>query len=288
MAFCDLRPVRISDEAAGYTYVIGDVFAVYMFGVERPVVYSWDMLESVTVNRKGMIFATEDTTYTISLKMFPHSDDYFRALAIVECARRNDAFVYHHEKRMYPLKDKYVEIAAGKDAYFGEMEMDENDAAATFIMLMNFRLIKILWLVAIFIMLVIFGALHLFVGITRDNLLYFIPISFAGGGIVTLLVYIICHSIARGKFKALADSDLAVQEAVTFVVSKYGFACCESSIYDGRELVPWSEVDYFIESDKMFILYRSGAAIAYIPKRAFDKKYIGGIADIIALNVEQR
>ena len=51
MAFCDLKPVRVYDDSAGVTYYIGDVFAVYAFGAERPVVYSWDMIESVSVTR---------------------------------------------------------------------------------------------------------------------------------------------------------------------------------------------------------------------------------------------
>lgn len=288
MAFCDLKPVRVFDEPSGCTYIIGEVFAVYSFGMDRPIVYSWDMVQSVTVTRKGMSFSAGTQEYKLDNKQFSVSDDYFRALAIVECAQKKADFHYIHEKRMFPLKSSYIEISPEKDAYFGQGEIDDNDAAATFIMLMNFRLVKVLWLIDILVTLIIFGGLHFVVGINRDNLLYFIPISVIGGGIITLIVYIICHSIAKGKFRAIADCDPATQEVISFVVSKYGFAACESCIYGGRDLVPWNAVDYFIESDKMFIFYKDNNAIVYIPKKAFDKKYIGGIADIIALNVEQR
>ena len=47
-------------------------------------------------------------------------------------------------------------------------------------------------------------------------------------------------------------------------------------------------MDYFIESNKMFIFYKDNKAAVYIPKKAFDKKYYGGIADMIALHLEQK
>lgn len=288
MAFCDLSPVRVFDESSGTTYIIGDVFAVYSFGAELPVVYSWDMMSSVSVSRKCMELSARDKVFKIDNKLFSVSEDYFRALAIIECAQGRYEFPYTHEKRMFPLKSAYKETSPGKEAYFGEGEIDENDAAATFIMLMNFKLVKVLWLLALLIMLVIFGALHFFVGVTRDNLLYFIPISFISGGIVTLIVYIICHAVAKGRFKMLAECDPATNEVITFVISPNGFAACESSIYEGMDLVPWSEVDYFIESDKMFILYKDNNAVVYIPKKAFDKKYLGGIVDILSLKLEQK
>lgn len=288
MAFCDLKPVRVYDESSGSTYIIGEVFAVYSFGSETPIVYTWDMMKEVVVSRKCVTFCAGEFDYKIPNKLFTVSSDYFRALAIIECYQKTADFPYTHEKRMFPLKNEYAEIAPGREAYFGEGEIDENDTAATFIMLMNFKLMKVLWLIAVLVMLLAFGALHLFVGVNRNNLLYFIPISFAAGGIVALVIYIICHAFARGKFKSIADADPATNEVISFVISPYGFAACESCIYDGMDLVPWSEVDYFIESDKMFIFYKNKNAMVYIPKKAFDKKYLGGIADIIALRVEQK
>ena len=288
MAFCDLKPVRVYDEGSGSTYIIGEVFAVYSFGSETPIVYSWDMMREVVVTRKSMTFSAGEFDYKIPNKLFTVSSDYFRALAIIESYHKTADFPYTHEKRMFPLKSDYVEIAPGRDAYFGEGEIDESDTAATFIMLMNFKLMKVLWLIAVLVMLLAFGALHLFVGVNRNNLLYFIPISFAAGGIVALVIYIICHAFARGKFKNIADADPATNEVISFVISPNGFAACESCVYDGMDLVPWSEVDYFIESDKMFIFYKNKNATVYIPKKAFEKKYLGGIADIIALRVEQK
>lgn len=288
MAFCDLKPVRVYDESSGSTYIIGEVFAVYSFGSETPIVYSWDMMREVVVTRKSMTFSAGEFDYKITNKLFTVSSDYFRALAIIESYQKTADFPYTHEKRMFPLKSDYVEIAPGRDAYFGEGEIDESDTAATFIMLMNFKLMKVLWLIAVLVMLLAFGALHLFIGVNRNNLLYFIPISFAVGGIVALVIYIICHAFARGKFKTIADADPATNEVISFVISPNGFAACESCVYDGMDLVPWSEVDYFIESDKMFIFYKNKNATVYIPKKAFEKKYLGGIADIIALRVEQK
>lgn len=109
------------------------------------------------------------------------------------------------------------------ESYYGSCEIDENDAAATFIMLMNFRLMKVLWLLAVMLMLVILLALHIFVGITRSNVLYFIPISMIGGAILTLIVYMICHAVARRKYTAVSSCDPASNEPISFIISHMAF-----------------------------------------------------------------
>ncbi len=289
MAFYDLRPVRVFDEASGCTYVIGDTFAVYSFGTERPVVYSWDMIKGVTDdNRKGFTFDMGSAEYKIPISCFKVREDYFRLIAIAEGMHRKHSFLYQHGARVLPLKDTYIEAGVGKDSYIGEGHIDENDTAAAFVMMMNIRLVKVLWLIAILVMLLVFGALHILVGVTRDNILYFIPISVAVGGILTLIVYLICHGAARSKFTRVAGNDPAVDELITFVVSPNGFAACESCVYDQQDLIPWSRLDYFVETDKIFIIYKDGNAVTYVPKKAFDKKHIDGVSDMMAIHLEQK
>lgn len=288
MAFCDLKPVSVTDENTGLTYIIGSVFSVCPFGANSPKVYSWGQVRSVSASRAGIVVETELSAYTLKSRLFSSTDEYLRAIALIECAYKKYKFDYVHEKRLLPLKSLYREFSQGMDAYIGECEIDGNDAANAFISLMNVKLVKLLWLIALLIMLVTFGALHYFVGVTRDNLLYFIPIAAASGGIITLIVYLICHSVAKSKFYRIADCDPAADLNITFVVSKFGFAACESATYQGRDLVPWSEADYFIETDKIFIIYKSNSPIAFIPKKAFGKKFAGGAADILALKLEQR
>lgn len=288
MAFCDLKPVCVVDDVKGNSYIIGSVFAVYGIGSEPPVVYSWDMVKSVSVSRKNITVVTGDKTFAITTKMFDSDDDVLRAIALIECRQKEYKFGYEHDRRLFPLKSSYVEVFPGKETYVGEDILDEGDTASAFIMLLNFKLVKILWLIGLLIALVTFGVLHLCFGVTRSNMLYFILISVAAGAISALLVNLITHAVARGHFKSIADADLAARKPITFVVSRKGFAACESCVYESRDLVPWEEMDYFIESDKMFILYKNNAPAAYIPKRAFEKKFVGGVADIIALSLEQR
>ena len=287
MAFCDLRPVKIYNESSGVSYIIGEVFAVYA-SEPQPVVYSWDQVQKVTEDRRAVTVHTENCDFVILKKDFESHADYFRAVAIIECSQKSGGFEYEHQRRILPLKSEYIETDPGEDAYYGSCEIDENDAAATFIMLMNFRLVKVLWLLAVMLMLVILLALHLFVGITRSNVLYFIPISMIGGAILTLILYMICHAVARRKYTAVSSCDPASDEPISFIISPSGFAACESCIADGQELIPWSSLDYFVESDKMFIFYKDGNTAVFVPKKAFDKKCIGGIADIISLRLEQR
>ena len=288
MAFCDLKSVRIFDETSGCTFIIGDEFSVYPFGADRPVVYDWSMLKSVHEDKKSLVFNTGKNTYKIQKSCFKLREDYFRAIAIIESARRDENFYYYHENRILPLKYTYIEASIGSDAYVGEGVIDENETAAAFVMMMNFRLIKVLWLIAVVIMLVVFGTLHFLIGVNRDNILYFIPISIIVGGIATLLVYLICHAMARNKYQKMAGCDPAADETITFVVSPHGFAACESCVYDEQEIVPWRALDYFVETDKIYIFYKDGAAVVYMPKKAFDKKYLGGISDMISLNLEQK
>ncbi len=289
MAFYDLKPVRVFDEASGCTYIVGDTFAVYSFGTERPTVYSWEMIKSVSDDsRKGITFQTDNTQYKLPMSCFKIREDYFRLIAITESMHRKYSFSYQHGARVLPTKDMYIEAGAGDEAYVGEGHIDENDTAAAFVMLMNLRLVKVLWLIAMLVMLLVFAALHITIGVTRENILYFIPISIAVGGILTLIVYIICHAVARSRFTRIAGSDPAVEEPLTFVISPYGFAACESCAYDRQDLIPWNKLDYFIETDKIYILYKDGNAVTYIPKKAFDKKHINGISDMMAIHLEQK
>lgn len=287
MAFCDLKPVRVNSETSGITFYIGDVFAIYSNG-PVPRIYSWDQVTAVTEDRRALTIKTKNYDYVIPKKDFVESADYFRALAIIECAQRPGGFVYEHQRRVLPLKSEYFETNPGRDCYIGNCVIDENDAASTFIMMMNFKLAKVLWLLAIMLMLAIFLALHLIFGVTRSNVLYFIPIAMISGAILTLIVYIICHAVARRKYTSVANCDPASEEDITFLISPMGFAACESCIYDGHEIIPWGALDYFIESDKMFVFYKDGSTAVFVPKKAFDKKCIGGIADIISLRLEQR
>lgn len=287
MAFSDLKPVSVTDEKSS-TYIIGNVIAVYNPSAAAPLVYSWDMVKSAAVSRRDVKISAGNTNIVIPYKAFGSDEKVLRAIAIIECQQKRHDFSYQHEKRMLPLKSLYVECAPGRETYIGEGIYDEGETAAAFIALLNFKLIKLLWLVAILITLVALAVIHFNFGITRANVLYYIPISIATGGIVSLLVYIIVHAIERGKFKAKCSADLGARLPVTFVVSRVGFAVCESCIYESRDLIPWSEIDYFVESDKMFILYRNGNVAAYIPKKAFAKKHVSGVADIMALCLEQK
>ena len=288
MAFCDLKPVCAVDEINGNSYIIGSVFAAYGIGAEPPEVYSWDMVKNVSVTRKDIRIDTAGRNFTIPNKMFGSNENLLRAIALIEYQHNEYQFGYQHDNRLFPLKSSYVEVTPGRETYVGEGMLDEGDTAAAFITLLNFRLVKILWLVGLMIALITFGVLHITVGITRTNWLYFVPISAATGAIVALLVYIITQAAARARFKKLADIDHSARMNITFVVSRMGFAACESCVYESRDLVPWSEMDYFIESDKMFILYKNNSPAAFIPKKAFEKKFVGGVADLIALNLEQR
>ena len=154
MAFCDLRPVKIYNEGAGVTYIIGEVFAVYA-NAPQPLVYSWDLVQKVTEDKRAITIHTENCDFIIHKKDFSDQSDYFRAIAIIECAQKSGGFEYVHQRRILPLKSEYIETDPGKESYYGSCEIDENDAAATFIMLMNFRLMKVLWLLAVMLMLVI-------------------------------------------------------------------------------------------------------------------------------------
>lgn len=287
MAFCDLKPVKVYGENSGITCYIGEVFAVYS-NEPVPIVYTWEQIQTVIESRASITFKTKSSDYVIYKKDFFDPVDYFRAIAIIEDFQAKSGFNYEHQKRVLPLKNQYIESDAGKEAYTGSCIIDENEAAATFIMLMNFKLAKVLWILAVTFTLLIFLGLHLIYTVTMENLLYFIPISLISGIILTLVVYLFSYAAARRKYTSISGSDPASDEEIAFVICQGGFAACESCIYNGQELIPWNKMDYFVESDKMFVFFKDGETKAFIPKKAFDKKYLGGIADIISLRLEQR
>ncbi len=288
MAFCDLSAVTACDDKTTATYVIGNVFSAFPPTNDTPFVYSWDLVHSVDISKKEIKISAGTKNFTLTYRMFKSEEDLLKAIAIIECKQKQFKFPYKHERRVFPLKSVYRECPPGKEVYTGEGILDENETASAFIALLNFKMMKLLWLVAVLIAFVALGVLHYVIGITRENVLYFVPISLVSGGIVAVLVYIVTHLIARAKIRHMCSADLAAKQVITFVISRAGFATCESCIYQGRDLIPWSEMEYFVESDKMFILYKNNTPAAYIPKKAFNKKQVGSVADIIALHLEQR
>lgn len=288
MAFSDLTAITANDDKTGTSYVIGNVFSAFPATAELPMVYSWNLVRMVEITRREIKISAGTKNFSLTYKMFKSESDLLKAITIIECKQKEYKFPYKHERRMFPLKSAYRECAPGKELYVGEGMLDESETATAFITLLNFKMMKFLWLVALLIAFIALGLLHYFIGISRDNILYFVPISVVSGGIIALLVYIITHLIARARVKHMCSADLATKQVLTFVVSRAGFATCESCVYQSRDLIPWSEMEYFVESDKMFILYKDNAPAAFIPKRAFEKKQVGSVADIIALHLEQR
>lgn len=288
MAFCDLAAATAFNEKTSVLYIFGSVFSICGSANEQPIVYSWEQVRQVEVLKREIKINAGTNTYVISTKMFTSEEELLRAITIIENKQSVYGFTYRHERRIFPLKSVYRECSPGKEVYIGEGILDENEIASAFITLLNFRLVKLLWLVALLIALIVLGILHMTIGVSQENVLYFIPISLVSGGIVALLIYIITHLIAKAKVRRMCSADVAARQIISFVISRAGFAACESCVYQGRDLIPWSEMDYFVESDKMFILYKNSAPAAYIPKKAFEKKQIGSIADIIALHLEQR
>ena len=130
MAFRDLKPVSANDERELRTYIFGCVFAVYGAGSEPPLVYSWNMVKSVTVTRREITVEVPGRSFTVSTKMFDTIEDMLRGISIIECRQKDYGFRYLHEKRMFPLKSSYCECSPGRETYTGEGILDEADTAA--------------------------------------------------------------------------------------------------------------------------------------------------------------
>ena len=92
MAFCDLKPVSVTDENTGLTYIIGSVFSVCPFGANSPKVYSWGQVRSVSASRAGIVVETELSAYTLKSRLFSSTDEYLRAIALIECAYKKNKF----------------------------------------------------------------------------------------------------------------------------------------------------------------------------------------------------
>jgi hypothetical protein len=77
-------------------------------------------------------------------------------------------------------------------------------------------------------------------------------------------------------------------EEITVVVCEEGFIAAETEVYDFSDIVHWHKVEYFIETNHVYIVFHKGGAVFWLPKRLFPKNLHQELGDFIADRLQQK
>jgi hypothetical protein len=200
----------------------------------------------------------------------------------------NPKIEYSHQKRILPPKYLYLSGDPGEtqytvNGYYKEREINLSNA-----ILLNTRLRNIFKVITAISIISMFAILHFVWGDTAEKWFWYLPISVFSGGIIVMLVYLICALIGNFLYAQLYRTDPALSEEITFTVSNAGFSAVENHLYTGSEFIPWEEANYFIETNNVFIVYKHNKAVFWLPKRLFDKDAQTEISNFIHARLVQK
>ncbi|MCL2637660.1 MAG: YcxB family protein [Oscillospiraceae bacterium] len=289
MAFESLPGVKVTSHAAEQTFVVGDFFAVYLHGEENPTIYRWTEVKTITESRTDFIIHVAGVAYRIPKFCLPDEKKLLNLRGILEGAVSfNPKIEYVHQKRILPPKYLYISGDPGDVPYTVNGFYKEREINLSNAILLNTRLRNVFKLITLISILSVFAYLHFSWGDTEDKWFWYLPISVFSGGIIVMLVYLVCALIANFHYSQLYKTDPALSEEITFSVSTAGFSAVESHLQSGNEFIPWGEANYFIETNNVFIVYKHNKAVFWLPKRLFSKEIQTEISGFIHERLVQK
>jgi hypothetical protein len=292
MAFESLPGVKVFCRDAEQTFIAGDFFAVYDKGADTPIIFCWSQVKSITESRYEFIVSVKGTTFYIQKHSFPNEKAVLNMRAVLESAVSfNPQIDYNHLKRILPPKNLCLSGDMSGAAHTATGFYKEREINFSNVILLNTRLGKLFKILAIVTIITVFVSSHFLTiedGGIPENWFHLLPISIFAGGISVMLVYLVCAVIANYHFSYLYKVDPAVSEEINFAVSEEGFSAVESHLDTGFEFIPWTEANYFIETNSVFIVYKHKKAVFWLPKRLFEKPVQQEISKFIAARLNQK
>jgi len=290
MAFESLPGVKVFCRESEQTFIVGDYFAVYQKGTDTPAIFRWNQIKAISEGKLEFAVSTGGTVYRIPKICFPNEKAVLNMRAVLESAvSLYPRIDYNHMKRILPPKNLYLSGDMTGAAHTATGFYKEREINFSNVILLNTRLGKLFKVLAALTIISVFILLHFTIeGGFTENWFWFLPISFFSGGIAVMLVYLVCAVIANYHFSYLYKVDPAVSEEISFAVSEEGFAAVESHLSTGYEFIPWSEANYFIETNSVFIVYKHNKAVFWLPKRLFEKPVQVEISKFIAERLNQK
>ena len=288
MAFEALPGIKIIDPSTKQAFIIADYFSVYTNyenKEEVPVIYKWGDLRSVTETKDAFILADGVVEYVISKKLIPDQAVQIRARAIIEGAiSANPNINYKYGRRILPPKTLCSNCEIPPEAYVATGVYQENEINNSNIILHYPGLDRVLWVFAIaatiatFILQLIF-----FGGITGlPSVILYAVIALFGGAAVGMTTYLFFAFWAKTLYGKILKEDFALLEEITFVVCNEGFMAAETEVYDFSDIIRWHQVEYFIETNHVYIIFNKNKAVFWLPKRLFPKELHKELGDFIA------
>jgi hypothetical protein len=298
MAFESLPGVKITDLTANRAYIVADFFSVYENAFdapgEIPLIYKWSDFSVISETRDAFILeggssssktpnAASGKVFRIPKDIIPDVASQIRIRAILEgVIASNPRIEYRHGRRILPPKTVCVGCEIPPEAYIATGGYRENEINNSNVILKNSGFDKLMWGFIPIATIAAFIAQALFIGELRENILQFTVVSVFTGIAAGLSIYLFCVYSAKTLYAKILREDPAVLEEITFVVCEEGLMAAESEVYDFSDIIKWHEVDYFIETDKVFIIFFNTKAVFWLPKRLFPKELHKELGDFIA------
>lgn len=288
MAFESVRGRKVFSPMTGMTYIFGDYFVVMRGETAPPEIYEWSQITSVTETLSMLTIVANNNTYDIEMNAFDSEDKFLAVRTIIEGQIAvYPEISYKFKKRILPLKYLYKNMTP-VNAYIMKGYYDEKVINSCNIALVIARFGRYLFLMTIMLIVALFFSIITALGDFKENWLYCLPLSIFLGIIISIVVYLVVGIIARHKFNSIKKYDPATSKEITVVVAPEGFAAVESSVYTGKDLIPWSEANFFIETHAGLVVLRDNKSVFWLPKSFIPKNQQSEIFSLIASRVRQR
>ncbi len=288
MAFESVKGIKIFSHMTGTTYIFGDYFVVIQGEANPPDIYEWSSVTDVVENLSGICITVNSRKYDIEMQAFDTEDIFLTVRAIIEGQLAFYPNVhYKFNKRILPLKYLYKNITP-TNAYIMKGYYDEKVINSCNIALVIARFGRYMFFATLALICAIFLILINVLGDLKENWIYYLPLSIFLGIIISIVAYLIVGIIARHKFNSTKKVDPATVKEITVVVAPEGFAAVESFVYTGRDLIPWSEANFFIETHAGLVVLRDNKSVFWLPKSFIPKNQQSEIFGLIAARVRQR
>lgn len=288
MAFETVNGQKVFSAMTGTTYIFGDYFAVFRGENSPPDIYEWGNITAITENKGSIEISAGTVTYFIESTAFNSKEQFLSVRAIIEGQIANNPRIkYKFNKRILPLKYLYKNIGSGS-GYIMQGTYDEKVINSCNIALVSARYGRYIFLLALVLIVIIFFILSNIMGDLKTNWIFCVPISIFSGIIVSVVIYLVIGIFARHKYNTIKKADPAVSEEITIVVAPEGFAAVESFVYTSRDLIPWYEASFFIETHTGIVIIRDNKSVFWLPKNFIPKNQQPNVFGLIASRVKQR
>lgn len=288
MAFESVRGRKVFSPLTGMTYIFGDYFVVMKGEGVVPDIYEWSQVTAVTETMSTLSITAGNESYNIEMNAFENEDKFLAVRTIIEGQIAvHPEIRYKFNKRILPLKYLYQNMTPD-NAYIMKGVYDEKVINSCNIALVIARFGRYMFMMTIILIVALFFIIAAALGDFKENWLYCLPLSIFIGIMISIVVYLVVGIIARHKFNSTKKYDPATSKEITVVVAPEGFAAVESSVYTGRDLIPWSEANFFIETHAGLVVLRDNKSVFWLPKSFIPKNQQSDIFGLIASRVRQR